>query len=100
MTSLSTLLPDVQSRSAVREFAVQTTVGITLMLAIFVVKMQTLPELGQVAVRIFTFYSIIDCARALLRREHMWGASLNCWDQAAAYFFFATFLNVLFDVIS
>ena len=100
MASLSALLPDMQSRSTVRDFAVQTTVGMTLMLAIFVVKMQTLSELGQVAVRIFTFYSIVDCARALLRREQVWGGSLNCWDQAAAYFLLATFLNVLFDVTS
>ena len=100
MALLSALLPDVQSRIAIRDFTVQTTVGVTLMLAIFVVKMQTLSELGQVAVRIFTFYSIVDSARALLRRDHVWGASLNCWDQAATYFLFATFLNVMFDVIS
>ena len=97
MVSLSALLPDVQSRSIVREFLIQTTIGLAIMLALFVVRAQTLAELGHAAVRVFTFYSIIDCMRASFRREPVWGTSLNRWDQAAAYTFCATFLNLLLD---
>jgi hypothetical protein len=97
MASLSTLLLDGQSRSIVREFLVQTTVGSALMLVLFVFNAQTLPELGHAAVRVFTFYSIIDCLRAAYRREPVWGPCLNRWDQAAAYTFCATFLDLLLN---
>ncbi|WP_158744058.1 hypothetical protein [Acidisphaera sp. L21] len=100
MASLSTLLPDAQSRSIVREFLIQTAIGSALMLALFAFEAQTLPELGQAAVRVFSFYSIIDCVRASLRREPVWAASLNRWDQAAAYAFCAMVLNVLLDLAS
>jgi hypothetical protein len=100
MASLSTLLPDTQSRAIVREFLMQTIIGSALMMVLFVFRAQTLPELGHAAVRVFTFYSIIDCARASVKREPVWGASLNRWDQAAAYIFCATFLNLLLDLLS
>ena len=97
MPPLSTLLPDVQSRYIVREFLIQTTIGLALMLALFVLRTQTLAELGQASVRVLTFYSIIDCVRASMRREPLWGTSLNRWDQAAAYTFCATLINMLLD---
>ena len=97
MASLSSLLPDVQSRIIVREFLIQTAIGLALMLALFVFRAQTLPELGHAAVRVFTFYSIIDCMRASFSREPVWGVSLNRWDQAAAYTFCATLLDLLLD---
>ena len=97
MASRSTLLPDTQSYVIVREFLIQTGIGLALMLALFVITAQTLSEVSQAAVRVFTFYSIIDCVRALLSREQLWGASLNRWDQAAAYTFFATVIKLTLE---
>lgn len=97
MASPSTLLPDVQSRFVVREFLIQSGIGFGLMVVLYVVRAQTVPELGHVAVRVFSFYSIVDCARALVRREPIWAPSLNRWDQAAAYACCATFCSLLLD---
>ena len=67
------------------------------MAVLYVVKAQTIPQLGHAAVRVFSFYSIIDCARASFRREPVWGPSLNRWDQAAAYCLCATFCSLLLE---
>ncbi len=93
-----TVLLDIQSRHVVREFFIQAGIGWGLMAVLYVIRAQTLMELGHAAVRVFTFYSVIDCVRASLRKEPVCGPSLNRWDQAAAYFLFATFCSLLLDV--
>ncbi len=87
---------DAQSRRIVREFLIQTAIGLAIMLALFVVRAQTLPELCQAAARVFTFYSALDCMRAWFGRVPVKGPSLNRWDQAAAY----SFCAVLFDLLT
>lgn len=93
----SALLRDGQSRGVLREFVIQAGIGLALMVVLYVVRAQTIPELGQAAVRVFSFYSIIDCARAMARREEVWGPSLSRWDQAAAYSLCATFCSLLLE---
>jgi hypothetical protein len=93
----STLISDAQSRFVIREFLIQAGTGVVFMLVLYLVRVQTIPELGHAAVRVFSFYSIIDCARASFRREPVWGASLNRWDQAAAYSLCATLCSLLLD---
>ncbi len=97
MARLTTVFLDIQSRFVVREFLVQAGIGLGLMMILYIVKAQTVSELGHAAVRVFTFYSIIDCVRALMRREPVWGSSLNRWDQAAAYSLCGIFSNLLLD---
>ena len=78
-------LLDDQSRHAVIEFSVQTSIGFASMFALFVAGAQSWTELGTAAVRVLTFYSAIDCERAAFRKQSPRASSLNLWDQAIAY---------------
>ena len=94
----SAVLPDdIQSRLVIREFLVQAGIGVGIMLVLHIVRAQTIAELGYALVRVFSFYSVIDCLRALIRREAVCGPSLNRWDQAAGYSCCALFFNVLLE---
>ena len=95
MDSLSSLMLDAQSRLIIREFLIQTAIGLAIMLALFVIRAQTLFELCQAAARVFTFYSALDCMRAWFGRIPVKGSSLSRWDQAAAYSFCAIFFDLL-----
>ena len=84
MTRFLSALPDDQSRQNVREFLIQVGFGSAIMIGVFATGLQTAPEVGAAAVRVFTFYSLIDCCRAYRRRETVAACSFNHWDQAAA----------------
>lgn len=86
-------LLDVKSRLSLREFLVQAGLGVLVMAVLFAASKQTLGELGHSAVRVFTFYGIIDCVRASHRRDPVWQGSLNRWDQAAAHSFCAILID-------
>ena len=90
-----TLVLDIQSRNRIREVLIQGGIGVALMALLFAVRAQSLAELGQSAVRVFTFYSVIDCFRASRRREPIWGASLTRWDQATAYGLCAVLIDIV-----
>jgi hypothetical protein len=84
VNGLLSYFPDDQSRQVVRELLMQVGFGTAIMIATFAVGLQTGPQIGAAAVRVFTFYSVIDFCRACCRRERMGGPSFNHWDQAAA----------------
>ena len=86
---------DIQSRRSLREFVVQFGLGLGIMVVLFAATAQTLVELAHAVVRVFTFYGIIDCLRAAHRRDRLGAPSLNRWDQAAAYCFFAVLVDAL-----
>ena len=95
MHSPTESLLDVKSRLSLREFLIQGGLGLAIMAVLFAAGTQTLPELGHSAVRVFTFYSIIDCLRASHRGDPIWAGSLNRWDQAAAYSFCAILIDAV-----
>lgn len=94
MTRLLSFLPDDQSRLVVRELLVQIGFGVAMMIAIFASGLQTGPEVAAATVRVFMFYSVIDCCRAYRRRERIGGPTFNHWDQAAACNLFAVGIDV------
>ena len=88
-------LPDDQSRQVARELLIQVGFGTAVMAAVFAAGVQTGPQIGAATVRVFTFYSLIDCIRAAMRRERIGGPSLNHWDQAAACNLFAVSVDMI-----
>jgi hypothetical protein len=84
MTRILSYFPDDQSRQVVRELLIQVGFGLAIMIGVFATGLQTGPQVGAAAVRVFTFYSLIDLCRAYCRRERMGSPSFNHWDQAAA----------------
>lgn len=93
--ALANLLPDAQSRLIVREFAIQTTVGLSLILMLTLLHHRPPAETAQIAVKVFAFYGVIQCVRALRGRDIVGGPSLNRWDQVAAYALCATLFDLL-----
>ena len=86
---------DAESRHSLREFLIQFGIGLAIMVVLCAATSQTLTELAHAVVRVFTFYSVIDCLRASHRGDRLCGPSLNRWDQAAAYSFFAVLLDAV-----
>ena len=86
---------DVRSRLCLLEFLIQLGIGVVLMLVLFAAGSQTLNDLGHSSVRVLTFYGVIDCLRASHRQDPVWRGSLNRWDQAAAYSFFALLIDAI-----
>lgn len=84
MTRFLSYLPDDKSRQVVRELFIQVGFGLAVMIAVFAVGLQTGPQVGAAAVRVFTFYGLIDCCRASCRRQRIGGPGFNHWDRAAA----------------
>ena len=86
---------DLQSRRTVAEFSIQTGIGLALLIVVSLITSQTNLELGRATVRVFQFYSVIDCCRAAHRREAIGGPSLNLWDLALAYSGLAFLLHAI-----
>lgn len=84
MTRLLSYFPDDQSRIVVRDLVIQVGFGMAMMIGLLAIGLETGPEVGAATVRVFVFYSIINCCRAYYRRERFGGSSFNHWDQAAA----------------
>jgi hypothetical protein len=76
---------DLQSRRALREFAVHLGIGCAVVLGYRAAGFAW-TEAGQVLALIFSLNSFVDFCRAALLGERIGGPSLNLWDKAIAFF--------------
>jgi hypothetical protein len=76
---------DGQSRQSIRDFSLQLGIACALVAGPCVAGLRQWTGCAQLLALLFTFYSICDVIRAMLRKDPFAGPSLNFWDEAIAF---------------